>query len=244
MADLADSRVLLVGAGGLGSAAGQVLARAGVGHLTVADDDVVDLSNLQRQTLYREADAGQPKAPLAARRLQALAAEVGHEVEVVAREMRVLPDGARELAGRFDLVVEGGDNFATKFLVADACALAGVPVVQAGAVRWVGWALASIPGESACLRCVFEDVPSGPQDTCAAAGVIGPVVGVLGAIQGALALSLLVGRSAAAGVLHSYRGLSGQLRRSAVPRQQPCPLCRGDIEDTDVSRYLPPDCAA
>lgn len=244
MSQLADRRVLLVGAGGLGSPAARALARAGVGHLTVADDDEVDVSNLQRQTLYHPGDAGRSKALVAAERLRELAADANHEIEVVAREMRVLPDGARELVAGYDLVVEGADNFASKFLVADACGLAGVSVVQAGAVRWVGWALASIPGQSACLRCVFEDVPRGQQDTCAAAGVVGPVVGVLGAIQGALALSLLRGQRAAAGVLHSYRGLAGQLRQLRVPRQPHCALCSGRIEDTDISRYLPPECAA
>jgi molybdopterin/thiamine biosynthesis adenylyltransferase len=241
---LAAKRVLVIGAGGLGCPAAAVIARSGVGHVTLLDDDRVEESNLHRQTLYVPSDGGQPKAPLAAAALIREASRCGFELQAVARESRFLPQGAVEAVRGFDLVLEGADNFATKFLVADACALAGVPVVQAGAVRWVGWALASVPGQSACLRCVFEDVPRGTEDTCAAAGVVGPVVGVLGALQSALALRLLLGDVSAAGELWSYAALPGSLRRKPVARQHGCALCSGRIHDTDVSRYAPPECAA
>lgn len=244
-ADLASKRVLLVGAGGLGCPAGRVLVRSGVGHIAIADDDIVDETNLQRQILYQESDIGQPKAQVAVRRLAEEADRAGHSPQLVAREIRVLPDAAQGIVGEYDLVVEGADNFATKFLVADACALTGTPVVQAGAVRWVGWALASVPGQSACLRCLFEDMPRGQQDTCAEAGVVGPVVGVLGALQAALALELLLGRSEAAGVVFSYEALPGSLRRRRIQREVvDCALCAGRITDTDGSRYAPPECAA
>src|SRR6185312_6880422 len=186
---LADKRVLLVGAGGLGSPAGTLLARAGIGYLEVLDDDVVELSNLQRQTLYSEADVGQPKAARAAERLRELARAEGHaHTHVRAREGRLRPDIALDLVREFDLVVEGSDNYPTKFLTADSCQLARVPCVQAAAVRWVGWVLGAAPGASACLRCVFEDIPEGPDQGCATAGVIGPVVGVMGALQASVAL--------------------------------------------------------
>jgi molybdopterin-synthase adenylyltransferase len=245
MASLAEKRVLLVGAGGLGCPAALVLARSGVGHIAIADDDLVDDTNLHRQLLYQAGDVGRSKAQVAAERIANDAKTRNRGIQIVARENRVLPDHARSLVADYDLVVEGADNFASKFLVADACALAGVPVVQAGAVRWVGWALATLPGQSACLRCVFEDVPRGPQQGCAEAGVVGPVVGVLGALEAALALELLAGRSAAAGVLYSYRALKGSLRRRRVARKsESCPLCAGRITDTDESRYVPPECAA
>ena len=241
---LGQKHAVIVGAGGLGCPAASVLARSGVGRFTVLDDDRVDASNLHRQTLYRAEDVGRAKAPLAAEALVELADQAGYGAEAVAREIRILPDTARTLLADADVVIEGADNFATKFLVADACALAGVPVVQAGAVRWVGWALGSVPGQSACLRCAFEDVPGGDQQSCADAGVVGPVVGVLGALQGALALRLLLGDVGAAGELWSYQALPGALRRRRLARQARCPLCSGRIADTDGSRYAGKECAA
>jgi adenylyltransferase/sulfurtransferase len=237
---LAEARVLVVGVGGLGCPAASLLARAGVGQLTLCDDDVVDESNLHRQTLYRSEDEGQLKVELAKERLRTQAAKAGHACDVIARAERVLPDTALGLVAGHDLVLEGADNFATKFLVADACALVGVPVVQAGAVRWVGWTLASAPRQSACLRCVFEDVPRDRQDTCASAGVVGAVVGVIGALQAALALRLLSGDPDAPGTMFSYDGLRGGLRQRSQARQRHCQLCNGGITDTDISRYVPP----
>jgi adenylyltransferase/sulfurtransferase len=232
-----SARVLMVGAGGLGSPAALVLARSGVRHITIVDDDVVDVSNLHRQVLYDDADVGRPKVERAAARL----AREGAEVRVV--HGRMLPSTALELAREHDVVIEGADNFATKFLTCDACALAGVRVVQAGAVRWSGWALASIPGTSACMRCVFEDIPRDRVETCAEAGVIGPVVGVLGALEATLALRLLSGDTSAAGELWSYRALDGVLRATRVSRRRGCPTCDGHIRELDVERYAPRDCA-
>jgi len=242
---LRDKRVLLIGAGGLGSPAGTLLAQAGIGYLEVLDDDVVEISNLQRQTLYSESDVGSPKAPCAAEALRRLARAAGHShTEVHAREGRLRPDSALERVRGFDLVVEGSDNYPTKFLTADVCQLAQVSCVQAAAVRWVGWTLGVVPGESACLRCVFEDIPEGPDQGCATAGVIGPVVGVMGALQASIALRLLLGQNKAAGVLHHYRALSGALRRTRIARSPLCPACNGQLTVVDPTRYQPPDCAA
>lgn len=237
-------RVLLVGAGGLGSPAACVLVRSGVSRLTVADDDTVDLSNLHRQTLYAEADVGQAKAPAAVRRLSELGSTEHYSPQIVAREMRIRPETALDLINSHDLVVEGADNYPTKFLVADACAISRVPVVHAGAVRWGGWALGCVPGRGPCLRCVFEDVPRGAADSCATAGVVGPVVGVLGALQAAIALRVLWGDPSAAGVLYSYRGLQGTLRARPIRPTPDCPLCAGEITDLRTERYAPPECAA
>lgn len=229
------TRVLLIGAGGLGSPAALVLARSGGMELTIVDDDVVDETNLHRQLLFEDADVGREKHERAAARL----AREGAEVRAV--RGRFLPSNALELARAHDLVVEGADNFATKFLAADACAIAGVPIVQAGAVRWSGWALASRPG-SACLRCVFEDIPRDRVETCAEAGVIGSVVGVLGALEAALAIRIARGDARAAGELWSYDALAGRLRARRVRRRQGCPLCAGTIRELTQERYAPPDC--
>ncbi len=241
---LHGARVLMVGAGGLGCPAAIVLAKSGVGRIDIADDDVVDVSNVQRQTLFDLGDAGRPKATLAAQRLIEIAQRAGHALQSAAIETRVLPDNAREMITGYDLVIEGADNFATKFLIADACRIAGVSVVQAGAVRWSGWALGVDASSGACLRCVFEDVPRGVQDTCAAAGVVGPVVGAVAAMQAAIALRMLLKDARAAGQLVRYTALDGRVRRTALARQARCPLCAGEITDTRVERYVPADCAA
>lgn len=241
MSGLRDKRVLLVGAGGLGSPVATLLARARIGSIEVLDDDRVELSNLHRQTLYCEANVGLSKATAAA---ACIHAESCGDTIPVAREMRLVPDIAADVIRGFDLVLEGGDNYPTKFLTADACSLAGVPCVQAGAVRWVGWTLASIPGRSACLRCAFEDIPAGPDRGCSVAGVVGPVVGVIGALQASLALRLLSGDAGAAGELYHYRALHGALRRIRVARSARCPACSGQIQELHPARYLPQECAA
>lgn len=241
---LRDKRVLVVGAGGLGCPAASILARSGVGTIDIADDDVVDVSNVQRQTLFSIGDAGQAKATLAAQRLQTLAAAEGHTITTHALNTRVLPDNALELIAGYDLVIEGSDNFASKFLIADACRIAGVSLVQAGAVRWVGWALGVDATHGPCLRCVFEDVPRGVQDTCAAAGVVGPVVGVVGALQAAIALRMLLGQSKATGELWRYTALNGRVRHTRIASQNHCPLCAGSIREIETARYVPAECAA
>lgn len=234
-----EARVLVVGVGGLGCPAAIALARAGVGTLGLADDDFVDVSNLHRQILFDDADVGRHKVPAAAAALARLAPEVRIETH----ETRLLPSNAVELVAAYDLVVEGSDNFATKFLTADACAVARRPVVHAAAVRWHGTALAVGPEGSPCYRCLFEDIPLENAPSCAEAGVIGPVVGVVAASQADLALSMLEGRSnggGPAGELFTFDGKCLAARRRRVPRRKDCPLC-GDgprIRDIEPKRYV------
>ena len=235
--EVAGRGVLVVGTGGLGSPVLSVLAKSGVRRFTLVDDDAVETSNLQRQTLFSDNDVGRLKVEVAAEKLRASGAAVETVVD------RLVPDNALELVRGHALVVEGADNFATKFLAADAAKLAGVAIVQAGVVRLSGWALGALPHEGACLRCIFEDIPRGAPETCAVAGVLGPVVGVIGALQAALAIELLVGRQRAASVLHSYDALGGSLRRRRVARRPGCPLCEGGIRNLNLERYLS-DCAA
>lgn len=231
------SRVLVVGAGGLSSPVLRLLAQSAVEHVSVIDDDVVDESNLQRQTLYTDADTGRPKIARVARVLR----ELSPELSVRAIDGRFVPANAMALLRQHDLVIEGADNLPTKFLVADAARLSDVPAVQAGAVRWAGWALCALP-ESACMRCLFEDIPTDQIETCAEAGVIGPVVGVLGGLQAAFALRLLRGERPG-GELWHYDALRGGLRKTFVRRRSDCPLCAGEIQDLRTDRYTAP-CAA
>ena len=225
------SRVLVVGAGGLASPVLRLLGQSGAAHVTIVDDDVIEQSNLHRQTLYSDDDVGHCKTERAASALRVLYPRLS--VRVV--EGRFVPANAKALLADHGLVVEGADNLATKFLVADAARLCGVPVVQAGAVRWTGWAFCSLP-ESSCLRCLFEDIPRDRMETCAEAGVVGPVVGVLGGLQAAFALRLLRGERPG-GELWHYEALQGVLRKTFVQRREGCPLCAGDIKDLQVERY-------
>lgn len=227
----AGQRVLVVGAGGLGSPVLRLLAASGVDHITVIDDDVVDESNLHRQTLYASSDVGRSKIEQTARVLR----ELSPDLSVRTIEARFVPGAAMDLLSGHTLVVEGADNLATKFLVADAAHLAGVPAVQAGVVRWAGWAFCALPG-SACLRCLFEDIPRGQVETCAEAGVVGPVVGVLGGLEAALVFRLLQGERPG-GELWHYDALKGALRKTFVRRRSDCPLCAGEIKDLRIERY-------
>ncbi len=235
-----DARVLVVGVGGLGCPALLALVSAGVRHVIVCDDDVVDRSNLHRQILFDDADVGTPKLEAAAwaRRARAPA------VEVERHDGRFLPGNAVDLARRADVVVEGSDNFATKFLASDACAVAGVPVVHASAVRWVGTTMAVSPGGRPCYRCLFEDVPRGDAPNCAEAGVMGPVVGVIAAAQADLALALLEDRPVG-GTLVTFDGRTGAMRRRPVPPRHDCPLCgiHPRIREIDPASYVSEDCA-
>ena len=232
-----SARVLIVGVGGLGCPAALALARGGVGTLALCDDDVVDASNLHRQILFDESAIGKPKLGLAAEGLRARFPAV----RIEAMAARFLPENALALLRDVDVVVEGSDNFPTKFLVADACALAGVPVVHGAAVRWHGTALAVGPKGRPCYRCLFEDIPHEHVANCAEAGVLGPIVGVVGALQADLALRVLDGGEPF-GTLSTYDGLSDRLRTHAVSARTSCELCgTRQVRGIERSRYAASD---
>ena len=191
--------------------------------------------------MFGEADVGTPKVEAAARAIVAM----GRGAEVRTHPTRLVPDSAVDLVAGYDVVLEGSDNFATKFLAADACALAGVPVVHAAAVRWVGTALAVGARGRPCYRCLFEDVPAGPEaPNCAEAGVMGPVVGIVAAWQVDLALAVIDGRDVA-GELVTFDGRTEALRRRPLHPRPGCALC-GDaprIRRIEAETYSPPACA-
>ena len=231
---LAGSRVLVVGVGGLGCPAAMALARAGVGTIGIADDDVVEASNLHRQILFREEDVGKLKVEAAASGLLRLVPDLRIERHF----SRLLPNNAVELASRYDVIVEGSDNFPTKFLAADASRIARKPIVHAAAVRWHGTALAVGPNGGPCYRCLFEDLPRGNAPSCGEAGVIGPMVGVVAAVQADFALSILRGEDVI-GTLFTFDGKTLESRRRPLPRRRGCPLCSDprSIERIDPARY-------
>jgi molybdopterin/thiamine biosynthesis adenylyltransferase len=230
------ARVLVVGAGGLGAPVLLALAHAGIGTIGIVDDDEVEKTNLHRQILFRETDVGRPKSEAAHHAIT----RINKHINVEVHPTRFLPHNAIELAGMYDLVVEGSDNFPTKFLVADACYLAKRPVVHAAAVRWVGTALAVSASGAPCYRCVFEDIPKGDAPNCATAGVIGPVVGVVGALQADLALKMIDGENVA-GTLVSFDGRSETLRRHSLSARKSCALCgspkNARISNVETIRY-------
>jgi adenylyltransferase/sulfurtransferase len=241
---LSGKSILVVGVGGLGSPAALALAQSGLGRLVLADDDIVEASNLHRQILFRDDDVGMDKLDAAWASLDRVAS-AATRIELV--RSRFLPENARELARSVDLIVEGADNYATKFLAADACSLENRPVVHGSGVRWRAtvWAVGS--GGSPCYRCLFEDVPvDEAQMNCAEAGVMGPVVGLAGAMMADLALRMLSGDEAAPGLVHTYDGLTDRLRSVAVSARADCPLCgpRRTIFDIDEARYVGRSCAA
>jgi len=236
-------RVLIVGLGGLGCPVAAVLARVPGIELWLCDDDVVELSNLHRQTLYTEADVGHDKLDAAQNALILGGAE---PARLLAVRSRLLPENARELVGGVDLVVEGADNFATKFLAADAAHLEARPIIHGAAVRWLGTAWAVSAAGAPCYRCLFEDVPPGAQQGCSEAGVMGPVVGFCGALMAELALRVLAGDADAFGALYTYDGQADRLRHVPTPARAACTLCGSapSITHIDEARYTAPSCAA
>jgi molybdopterin/thiamine biosynthesis adenylyltransferase len=209
----------------------------------LCDDDVVDEANLHRQILYGPGDVGRDKLDAAARSLAPSARSSGTRLELV--RQRFLPENARELVRDVDLVIEGADNFATKFLVADACHLEGRPLVHGAGIRWMGTAWAVSAAGRPCYRCLFEDTPTGAQANCDSAGVMGPVVGIVGALMAELALRVLSGRAPYA-QLWTLEGKTDKLRQVPVHARADCPLCGScsSIHDVDESRYLSGTCAA
>lgn len=186
------ARVLVIGCGGLGTGIVNLLARAGVGTITVVDRDLVEFSNLQRQLLFEEADAkaGTPKAVAAAE----ACARINSEVRVVPVVADVVAGNIEALVDEADLVLDATDNLQTRYLLNDACVKAGVPWIYGGAVGSNGMTMTVIPGETACLRCLWPDPPTaGTTTTCATVGVLGASVAIVAALQWTEAIKLLVG---------------------------------------------------
>ncbi len=237
---LKEARVLVVGAGGLGSPAALYLAAAGVGRLGIIDGDVVELSNLQRQVLHATGAVGQPKVDSARARLE----EVNPHVTVVTHPFRLTAGNAMEVVAGYDLVVDGSDNFATRYLVNDTAVLSGKPWVYGAILRWEGQvSLFGAPG-GPCYRCLFrEPPPPGLVPGCAEAGVIGALPGAVGSLQALEAVKWILGlgrggegRPASEGLHPSgARSAAGRLLildtlrfsfRTVKPRRDPdCPLC-------------------
>ncbi len=236
---LLAARVLVVGAGGLGSPLLMYLAAAGVGTLGIVDNDTVDLTNLQRQIVHSTANVGVTKVKSA---LLTLAA-INPEIRVTPHALRLDSTNAAALISEYDVVCDGSDNFATRFLLNDACYFGRKPLVAASLLRFEGQlsTFKAYDGKTACYRCLFREPP--PPDLiprCEEAGILGSVAGVLGTLQATETLKeiLSLGRSLA-GRLLIYDALEGTTRSINVPRDPGCPLCGASPSIRDLSGHQP-----
>lgn len=219
---LMEAKVFLVGAGGLGSPAAIYLAAAGVGTLGICDFDHVDLSNLHRQILHHTNDLGRPKVVSAT---EAIAA-INPQTEVVQYPVRLSSENIMDIIADYDMVIEGSDNFSTKYLVNDACFLAGKPNVHAGILRFEGQVTVFMPGKG-CLRCISPaPPPPGMVPSCQEAGVLGALPGVIGAIQAAEAMKLILGLGEPlVGKLLCFDVLRMEFHKMNYNQRHDCALC-------------------
>ncbi|MGD9681582.1 MAG: molybdopterin-synthase adenylyltransferase MoeB [Candidatus Obscuribacterales bacterium] len=230
---LKASRALVVGAGGLGSPVLQYLAAAGVGTIGVVDFDTVDLSNLQRQTLYETVDVGARKVDRVAARLEG----INPEIEIVPYAMRLSSENALDLVSAYDVVIDGTDNFNTRYLVNDASVLSGKPNVHAAIYRFEGQISVFGEDHGPCYRCLFpEPPPPEAAPSCAEAGVLGVMAGVVGSIQAAEAIKILLGiGESLSGRLLVYDALSASFESLKVARNPGCPACG---ENPSITRVM------
>ena len=222
-AKLLDARVLMVGAGGLGSPSAYYLAAAGVGTMGIIDHDVVDLSNLQRQILHTNDRIGEPKTESARQTLQGL----NPDVNVIPIPERLSSDNIMEIIKDYDIVVDGCDNFATRYLVNDACVMTGKPNVHGSIFQFEGQVSVFHPGNGPCYRCLYpEPPPPGMAPSCAEAGVLGVLPGLIGTIQAVEAIKLILskGDSLAGRLLH-FNTLTMEINTLRLRQDPECPMC-------------------
>ncbi|MCZ6681532.1 MAG: molybdopterin-synthase adenylyltransferase MoeB [Candidatus Poribacteria bacterium] len=220
---LLESKVLLVGAGGLGSPAGLYLAAAGVGTLGILDLDVVDLSNLQRQLLHGTSDIGRPKTESAKETI----AEINPDVNVITHSKRLSSENAFEILEQYDVVVDGCDNFPTRYLINDACVMLGKPNVHGSIFQFEGQATIFYPGKGPCYRCLYPvPPPPGMAPSCQEAGVFGVLPGIIGTIQAIEAIKLLldIGEPLINQLL-LFNALTMDFKKMKLRQDAQCPVC-------------------
>ena len=230
---LLESSVLIVGAGGLGSPVALYLAAAGVGTIGIIDEDTVDLSNLQRQVIHTTKDIGVAKVVSAQETMQA----INPDVNVVTYQKRLNASNALEILEKYQFIIDGTDNFASKFLIADACHFAGKPYSHAGILRFTGQVTTVIPGESTCYRCMFSKMPTeGSVPSCSQAGVLGVLPGVIGGIQATETIKYLLGEGQLlTNHLLIYDALRMTFRKIAIKKSENCPLCGENPTITELA---------
>lgn len=220
---LLNAKVLIIGTGGLGAPAALYLAAAGVGTIGIADADEVDLSNLQRQVIHTTPDLGKAKVQSAKETMEA----INPDITVNAYRTFVAADNIMDLIADYDFIIDGTDNFPAKFLINDACVLAGKPFSHAGIIRFRGQLMTYVPGQGPCYRCVFKEPPP-PEavPTCKQAGVIGAMGGVIGSLQAMEAIKYIIGKGELlTGYLLTYDALKMEFRKIKLPKAKGCAVC-------------------
>ncbi|WP_295713848.1 molybdopterin-synthase adenylyltransferase MoeB [uncultured Mitsuokella sp.] len=237
-----NSKVLVIGTGGLGAPAAMYLAAAGVGTIGLVDFDVVDLSNLQRQIIHQTADVGKPKVESGRETIAAM----NPDVKVHTYNEMVTSKNIRDIirSEDYDFLIDGTDNFPAKFLINDACVLEKKPFSHAGIIRFQGQTMTYVPGQGPCYRCVFPTMP--PKDavpTCRQAGVLGVMGGVIGTLQATEALKYILGvGELLTGYLLTYDALTMTFRKIKIPKNPKCGICGEHPTITELIDYEPPAC--
>jgi len=240
-AKIANAKVFIIGAGGLGCPVGYYLTAAGVGTIALIDNDTVEMSNLQRQIAHSVQTIGMPKVESAKRTFEAL----NPDVNVVAIQKRISKDDIIDLISDYDIVVDGSDNFPTRYLVNDACFMARKPLVSGAILRFEGQVTTILPGDGPCYRCLFEEPPPpGLVPSCQEAGVLGVLPGVIGGLQATEVLKLILGKGEVLkGELLIYNALKTTFRKVRVPKNPSCPLCGAKPTITELIDYNEGYCA-
>lgn len=230
-----NAKVVIIGAGGLGCPVGYYLTAAGVGTLGLVDNDTVEMSNLQRQIAHNVNTIGMPKVESAARTFKAL----NPDVNVIQIQQRISKDNILDLIKDYDMVVDGSDNFPTRYLVNDACVMAGKPLVSGAILRFEGQVTTILPGEGPCYRCLFEDPPPpGLVPSCQEAGVLGVLPGVIGGLQATEVLKLILGKGEVLkGELLIYNALNTSFRKVKIPKNRSCAVCGENPSITELADY-------
>jgi adenylyltransferase/sulfurtransferase len=234
-----EGKVLLVGVGGLGSPVALYLAAAGVGTIGLIDGDVVDLTNLQRQVIHFTDDVKKAKVLSAKEKIEKL----NPDVQVVTYQELLTTENVFEIISHYDFIIDGTDNFATKFLINDACVLAKKPFSHGGILRFEGQTFTYVPGE-ACYRCIFHaPPPANAVPTCSQAGVLGSIAGMLGTIQATEALKFFIGKGKLlTNRLLTFNALDMEFRTVKFKHNSSCPICGDNPSITGLQSYELPTC--
>lgn len=230
---LMNARILIIGAGGLGSPTALYLAGAGIGTIGIADADTVSLTNLHRQILHTTAGIGQNKAESAKENLM----ELNDSVQVITYPYRITPENIDEIISDYDFIIDGVDNFETKFLINDACVIQKKPFCHAGVLRFQGQVMTYVPGKGPCYRCIFEEIPErGSIPNCSQAGIIGAAAGVIGCMQALEAIKYILSiGELLTGKMYIFDGLTMKSRIAKFPcASGTCRVCGPKKEIFDV----------